>query len=147
MLSVVFQWYCFLIQNVLFYLTPLPGVEWEIVLLLSSFITSPWHPVWARGCGGRRQTPQSHPAVAQTPQWLLHSGGSEPLLQQSANILARVNRPNQVRSTWWWHSATTQCKSFTQVCAHVYTYLLFLNVSVAWWIFETGLSGFLFCTW
>lgn len=76
----------------------LPGTERETVLLHRCVSAAPWHTVWAGSSGGCRQGPQSHPAVAQTPQRLLQQGGSESLLQQPPNILAGVNRSHQVRT-------------------------------------------------
>lgn len=76
----------------------LPGAEWEAVLLHRRVSAAPRHTVWARSSGGCWQGPQSHPAVAQTPQRLLQQGGSESLLQQPPNLLAGVNRSHQVRT-------------------------------------------------
>lgn len=78
-------------------LLSLPGAEWEVVLLHRRVSAATRHAVWARGRGGGRQSPQSHPAVAQTPQWLLQQGGSDSLLQQPPDILAGVNRSHKVR--------------------------------------------------
>lgn len=80
-----------------FYLpSSLPGTEREVVLLHRCVSVTPRHTVWAGGSSGGRQGPQPHPAVAQTPQWLLQQGGSESLLQQPPHLLAGVNRSHEV---------------------------------------------------
>lgn len=74
----------------------LPGAEWAVVLLHCRVHAAAQHTVWAGGGGGGRPAPQSHPAVAQTPQRLLQQGGSDSLLQQPPDLLAGVNRSHQV---------------------------------------------------
>lgn len=71
-----------------FALSSAAGAERAALLLHRRVPAATRHSVRSGGGGGGGPGPQSHPAVAQTPQRLLQQGGPEPVLQQPAHLLA-----------------------------------------------------------